>query len=76
VPDTLADTLRAKDPLDALGRIAALERELDAETEIQVRRARVQGCSWEVIAAALGVSRQAVHKRFAGRTGLLRRKQK
>ncbi|SDS94234.1 hypothetical protein SAMN04489717_4432 [Actinopolymorpha singaporensis] len=70
------DTLRAKDPLDALGQIAALERRLDAETEIQVRRARVQGCSWEVIAAALGVSRQAVHKRFAGRTGLLRRNRK
>ena len=67
------DTLRAKDPLEALGQIAALERQLDSETEIQVRRARVQGCSWEVIAAALGVSRQAVHKRFAGRTGLLRR---
>ncbi|SFG64388.1 hypothetical protein SAMN05421678_107199 [Actinopolymorpha cephalotaxi] len=70
------DTLRAKDPLEALGQIAALERQLDAETEIQVRRARVQGCSWEVIAAALGVSRQAVHKRFAGRAGLLRRKHK
>ncbi|MGW0230528.1 hypothetical protein ACWDWO_19615 [Actinopolymorpha singaporensis] len=76
MPDTLVDTLRAKDPLDALGQIAALERRLDAETEIQVRRARVQGCSWEVIAAALGVSRQAVHKRFAGRTGLLRRNRK
>lgn len=70
------DTLRAKDPLEALGQIAELERQLDAETEIQVRRARVQGCSWEVIAAALGVSRQAVHKRFAGRTGLLRRNRK
>ncbi|GAA2759707.1 hypothetical protein [Actinopolymorpha rutila] len=76
MPDTLVDTLRAKDPLEALGQIAELERQLDAETEIQVRRARVQGCSWEVIAAALGVSRQAVHKRFAGRTGLLRRNRK
>jgi hypothetical protein len=76
MPETLVDTLRAKDPVDALVEIASIGRQLDIETEIQVRRARNQGCSWEVIAAALGVSRQAVHKKYAGRPGLLGRRKR
>ncbi|MGH3487725.1 MAG: hypothetical protein ACRDP8_07395 [Actinopolymorphaceae bacterium] len=71
--ETLVATLRAQDPLQALAEIAAAHATLEAETTIQVRRARNQGCSWELIAAALGVSRQAAHKKYAGRKGLLRR---
>ncbi|WP_420313603.1 hypothetical protein [Actinopolymorpha alba] len=72
--NTLVDTIRAEDPLTALADIAALRTDLERETVVQVRRARHQGCSWEVIAAALGVSRQAVHKKYAGRGGLLGRR--
>jgi hypothetical protein len=66
VPDVL-ETIRANEPLEALARIARTRTELEAEAQIQVRRARHAGCSWEAIAAALGVSRQAVHKKYAGR---------
>lgn len=61
-------------PLSALAQIARARKDLDAQAEIQVYRARAAGASWEAIATALGVSRQAVHKRYSGRRGLLRRK--
>lgn len=64
--DNLLDTIQAKEPLDALAELATTRQRLEAETAVQVRRARVQGHSWELIAAALGVSRQAVHKKYAG----------
>ena len=72
--ETLVETVRAEDPLRALETIAAAQRRLEVEMTVQVRRARHQGASWIAIAAALGVSRQAAHKRFAGRRGLLGRK--
>jgi DNA-directed RNA polymerase specialized sigma24 family protein len=71
--DTLVASLRAEEPLRALTALADARTALDVETTIQVRRARHQGCSWEEIAAALGVSRQAVHKKYAGRGRLRRR---
>jgi hypothetical protein len=70
--DVLVDTIRSQDPMTALIEIAKARQALEAETEIQVRRARNLGTSWHLIAAALGVSKQAVHKKYG--TGLLRRK--
>jgi hypothetical protein len=70
--DVLVESLRAQDPLTALMEIAKARNALEVETEIQVRRARNLGTSWHLIAAALGVSKQAVHKKYG--TGLLRRK--
>lgn len=34
---------------------------------VQVRRARTRGLTWEQIAEALGVTRQAVHRKHGGR---------
>jgi hypothetical protein len=36
---------------------------------LQVSNARGQGWTWQAIAAALGVRRQSVHKKHAGRLG-------
>ena len=55
------------DPAEVLRRIAAQRRELDRAEAIAVRRARVSGAPWQLIALALGVSRQAVHKRYGRR---------
>ena len=47
-----------------LRRLQALHADLARAEAEQVRRARAQGCSWVAIAGALGVSRQAVHKKY------------
>ncbi|MBB3050951.1 DNA invertase Pin-like site-specific DNA recombinase [Prauserella isguenensis] len=54
------------DPLAALRAAAELRRELDRREAVAVRRARVQGVLWTDIAGALGVSKQAVHKKYGG----------
>jgi len=55
------------DPLTALAAVARRRRELDVEEYHHVLRARAAGVSWRGIAAALGVSKQAVHKKFTRR---------
>lgn len=41
-----------------------LNHELDKAETLAVRRARATGASWQLIALALDVSRQAVHKKY------------
>ena len=63
---TLVAALDDADPLRALQAVAALHKDADRIAAVQVRRARNAGCTWAEVAAALGVSRQAVHKRYGG----------
>jgi DNA-directed RNA polymerase specialized sigma24 family protein len=63
----LADGADSKDPNVGLRAVAALRKLLERLESVQVRNARNQGWSWQDIADALGVSRQAVHKKHAGR---------
>ncbi|WP_125131371.1 AsnC family protein [Microbacterium sp. 10M-3C3] len=55
------------EPLPELRRLAELRREIARAEEVQVRRARNLGFSWQAIAGALGVSKQAANKRFGRR---------
>jgi len=58
---------RPEDPRDGLAAVVAL-RELAARLEAaEVERAIRAGWTWSRIAEALGVTRQAVHKKYAKR---------
>jgi predicted hydrolase (HD superfamily) len=63
----LAAALDSRDPATGLAAVAALRRLLDELEAVQVSSARAQGWTWQAIAAALGVRRQSVHKKHAGR---------
>jgi DNA-directed RNA polymerase specialized sigma24 family protein len=69
----LASAAGARDPDIGLRAVAALRRLLERLETVQVRNARNKGWSWQEIAEALGVSRQAVHKKYSGRRSDLRR---
>ncbi len=55
----------ADDPEAALAAVVALRRLADQLEAAAVKEAVGQGWSWAQIAQALGVTKQAVHKRFA-----------
>jgi DNA-directed RNA polymerase specialized sigma24 family protein len=61
-PPTLSD-----DPADALAAVGALRRLADRVEDAAVERAVRDGWSWAEVAEALGVTRQAVHKKHARR---------
>ncbi len=56
------------DPADALAAVIAMRRLADRMERAAVLRAIADGWTWQQVADALGVSRQAVHKRFAAST--------
>lgn len=57
----------AEDPAEALAAVLALRRLADGLERAAVRRAIASGWSWAQVADALGVTRQAAHKRHAHR---------
>lgn len=69
-PERLADLVRATDagdPLSGLQAMVSARKELERLEAVHVRRARNNGATWAEIAASLGVSKQAVHKKYGGR---------
>ena len=57
----------SQDPEVGLAAVAALRGLVEVLEALQVENARARGWSWQQIAARLGVSKQAVHKKYAGR---------
>jgi hypothetical protein len=55
------------DPADGLAAVVALRRLADLLEDREVERAMRSGWSWPQVAEALGVTRQAVHKKHAPR---------
>jgi hypothetical protein len=62
----LAGAASSKDPAVGLRAVVALRDLLEGLEGLQVENARKAGWSWEQIAGALGVSKQAVHKKHSG----------
>jgi DNA-directed RNA polymerase specialized sigma24 family protein len=69
----LAAEAGSKDPSMGLRAVAALRELLERLEALQVGNARSRGWSWQEIAEHLGVSKQAVHKKYARRRVLRRR---
>jgi hypothetical protein len=67
----LAAAAGSGDARVGLRAVVALRRLLESLEMLQVDNARQQGWSWQEIADALGVSKQAVHKKHAGRRSVL-----
>ncbi|HVH00589.1 MAG TPA: hypothetical protein VM844_07465 [Miltoncostaeaceae bacterium] len=55
------------EPADGLAAVVALRRLADRVEDAEVERALREGWSWPEVAEALGVTRQAVHKKHAKR---------
>jgi hypothetical protein len=64
---TLVGSMDGDNPVSSLQAVAELHREIGRAEATLVRRARLAGLSWEAIAHALGVSKQAVHKKYGKR---------
>jgi hypothetical protein len=69
----LAEAVGSTDPSVGLRAVASLRVLLERLEVLHVQSARDQGWSWQEIGTALGVSKQAVHRKHGARKGLLRR---
>ena len=70
----VASAASSKDPTVGLTAVRSLRVLVERLEALQVGNARAQGWTWEQIAQLLGVTRQAVHKKYAGGRGPLRRR--
>jgi hypothetical protein len=59
----LAEQVGSEDPAVGLAGVRALREVVERLEDLHVGAARARGWSWQEIGAALGVSRQAVHKK-------------
>lgn len=65
--ETLIGSMDGKGPAESLYAVAELHKELARTETWAVLRARQAGLSWEAIALCLGMSKQAVHKKYGKR---------
>jgi hypothetical protein len=65
---TLVDVASGEDPGRGLRAVRSLRELADRLETLQVARARELGWSWQEVADALGVTRQAVHKKHGRRS--------
>jgi hypothetical protein len=63
----LATAAGSSDPAAGLRAVRALRELADRLEAGHVSKARAQGWSWQDIADCIGVSRQAVHKKYGSR---------
>ncbi|MGY1828186.1 MULTISPECIES: helix-turn-helix domain-containing protein [unclassified Blastococcus] len=70
----VAAAASSKDPAVGLTAVRSLRVLVERLEALQVDNARDEGWTWEQIAQQLGVSRQAVHKKYARGRGPLRRR--
>lgn len=67
VQHALVDSAAGDDPGTGLRAVRSLRELADRLETLQVSRARDLGWSWQEVADALGVTRQAVHKKYGRR---------
>ena len=70
----VATAASSQDPTIGLKAVRSLRVLVERLEALQVESARGQGWTWEQIAQLLGVTRQAVHKKYASGRGPLRRR--
>jgi hypothetical protein len=62
----VAAATSSKDPEVGLAAVASLRALVEVLEALQVDNARANGWTWQAIAERLGVTRQAVHEKYAG----------
>jgi hypothetical protein len=67
--DLIEDAAQLDDPRQSLRAVAALRRLLEQLETSHVERALRAGWTWAQVADELGVSKQAVHQKYAKRLG-------
>jgi hypothetical protein len=77
-PDVVevANATADDDPAVGLRAVASLRLLVESLEQLQVENARTRGWTWERIAGALGVSKQAVHKKHGQRGPRLGRRRR
>ena len=63
----VAAATSSQDPEIGLAAVAALRGLVEVLEALQVENARSKGWSWQQVAAKLGVTKQAVHHKYASR---------